>query len=144
MAGVITGKHMLYDVSLTVNSVDLSNHVQSVALTVSQESFPADAMGDTQRYKKPGLQVIDDITITFFQDFAGASVYPTLYAAFSTPQTTFNLVAKASTAANSATNPQWTIPCMLAKAPIISGAHGAAHMVQATFTCSGSYSVATS
>ena len=30
MAGTITGKHILYDVSLTVNSVDLSDHAEQV------------------------------------------------------------------------------------------------------------------
>ena len=143
MPGVITGKHMLYDVSLVVNSVDLSDHVESVELTVTTEELRGDAMGDTQKYNMPGLLAINDIKATFYQDFAAAKVYATLYAAWSVPQTIFNLVGKASSAARSTTNPEWTILVVVKEMPVMKGTHGERHMADVTFGIAGNYSVLT-
>lgn len=145
MPGTITGKHMFYDAVITVNSVALSDHVEKVEVKVStMVPGRADAMGDLQTYDMPGIQKIEDITVSFFQDYAAAKVYATLYAAWSVPQTIFNIVLKASSAATSATNPQWTIPVFVKTMPFMTGTHGDRHMADASFGCAGNYSVATS
>ncbi len=144
MAGVITGKHMLYDVTLTVNSVNLSDHVESIEWMTQTNSGRGDAMGDTQQYDMALLLQVTDIKVTFYQDFAAAKVYATLYAAWSVPQTYFNVVAKASSAATSATNPQFTISCFVKSMPLIKGTHGDRHMADATFGVAGNLAVATS
>lgn len=143
MAGVISGKHMLYDCVLSVNGVDLSNRVEMLEFTVKTNAFRGDAMGDQQQYELPGLYVVDDIKVTFYQDYAAAKVYATLYAAWSVPQTIFNVVGKASSGATAATNPQWTIPCFVKQMPLMKGTHGDRHMSDATFGVAGNISVAT-
>lgn len=143
MAGVITGKHILYDVSLVINSVDLSDHVEQIVVEVSTNKQVAAAMGDLQDYDMPGTLAITSVTATFYADFAASKTYATLEAAWAA-RTTFNVVAKASSGANATTNPQWTIPCFVEKLPIMTGKRGDRHMTAATFGVAGAYSIATS
>jgi len=142
MAGVITGKHMLYDVTLTVNSVNLSDHVEKIEWEAHTNAGRGDAMGDTQQYDMALLLQVPDIKVTFYHDFAAAKVYATLYGAWSVPQTYFNVVAKASSAATSATNPQFTISCFVKSMPLLKGEHGARHMADAVFGVAGNIAVA--
>ncbi len=144
MPGTITGKHILYDVSLTVNSVDLSDHVETVTYgEMNTNKQDGAAMGELQDYSIPGTLAITDPQVTFYQDFNTAKVYATLYAAWIN-RTTFDLVGKASSGANSPTNPAWTIPCFVAKAPMMVGKRGERHMAPVTFAVAGALSVATS
>lgn len=141
MPGTITGKHILYDVSLTINAVDLSDHCESLSIEVATNKHPAAAMGELQDYDLAGTLQISDPQITFFQDYAAAKVYATIHAAWAA-RTTFNIVAKASSGAASATNPAWTIPCFVAKSPVMSGKRGDRHMAPVTLAVAGAYSIA--
>ncbi len=142
MAGVITGKHMLYDVTLVVNGVTLTDHVEKIEWEAHTDDFRGDAMGDTSKYKLAGLLEVPDIKATFYQDYNTAKVYATLYAAWSVPQTYFTVVAKASSGSTTATNPQFTISCFVKSMPIIKGEHGARHMADVVFGVAGVMSVA--
>lgn len=143
MPGTITGKHILYDVSLTVNTIDLSDHVESVTFEVMINKQDGAAMGDLQDYSIPGTQVVSDPVATFYQDFAASKVYATMFAAWQN-RTLFDVVGKASSGATSTTNPQWTIPSFLQKAPIMTGKRGDRHMAPVTFAVNGALTVATS
>lgn len=146
MAGPTTGKHVFYDGVITVNGVTLSDHANKFTLTVGAESFVGNVFGDSQKYELPGLTTISDIAAEFFHDFAAAKVYATLLAIWQaqTPAVSVNLVLKASSAANSATNPQWTIPVFIKSMPIFDGQHGQVHKCAVTFGVMGTYSIATS
>ena len=140
MAGTITGKHIFYDCSLVVNSVDLSDHVEKFELMMGLNDHPAAAMGELQDYSLPGTQVVGDPKITFFMDYAASKVYATLYAAWAA-RTIFNIVAKASSAADGATNPAWTVPCFVKDAPVMGGTRGDRHMADVTLKVAGAISV---
>ena len=142
MAGTTTGKHIFYDASLVVNSVDLSNRVERVEIRLSTNKQVGSAMGDLQDYSIPGTQVIEDVSVEFYADMDTAKVYATLKAAW-VAQTIFNIVAKVSSAASSSTNPAWTIPVFVASMPVMQGTRGDRHMAPVTFACSGAYSIAT-
>lgn len=142
MAGVITGKHVLYDVSLTVNGVDLSDHVEQVAFgEMGTAGQMGAAMGEIQDYDMAGTLQISDPSVTFYQDFNTAKVYATIYAAW-IARTNFNIVGKASSGAASATNPAWTIPVFVGKAPMMTGKRGDRHMAPVTFKVAGALSIA--
>lgn len=144
MAGTITGKHTLWDVSLVVNAVDLSDHVESVTFgEMNTNKQAAAAMSERQDYSMPGTLMISDPVATFYADFAASKVYATLYAAW-IAVTTFNIVGKASSGANSSTNPAWTIPVFVGKFPMMNGQRGSRHMAPVTFAVAGVLSVATS
>lgn len=144
MAGVITGKHTLWDVSLVVNSVDLSDHVESVTFgEMNTNKQDAAAMSEIQDYSMPSTLAITDPVVTFYHDFAASKIYITLYTAW-LARTTFNVVGKGSSGANATTNPAWTIPCFVGKAPMMTGKRGDRHMAPVTFAVAGALSVATS
>lgn len=142
MPGTITGKHIFYDCTLTVNGVDLSNRLERLEVRVSTNKQLGSAMGDIQDYSIPGTLNIEDISAEFYQDYDTAKVYATLRAAW-VDRTTFNIVAKASSAATSPTNPAWTIPVFVASMPVMGGTRGDRHMAPVTFAPSGAYSIAT-
>lgn len=142
MAGTITGKHILYDVSLVVNGVDLSNRVERIEMRLSTNKQVGSAMGDIQDYSIPGTLVVEDVTAEFYADFDTAKVYATLYAAW-LARTNFDIVGKASSGANSSTNPAWTIPVFVQSMPVMQGSRGDRHMAPVTFATAGAYTVAT-
>lgn len=136
-------KHIFYNASVVVNSVDLSDHVESLTIEVNIEDQAADAMGDLQRYAMAGLLVVTDPTMTFYQDFAASKVYATIEALWAA-RSTFNIVVKNDSGANATTNPAWTLPVFVAKMPVFSGKHGDRHMAAVSFKMAGLYSIATS
>lgn len=136
-------KHMLYNVSLVVNSVDLSDHVETASIIVKTNKLDAAAMSELEDYSMPGTKAVSDPTVTFYQDLAAAKVYATIYAVW-TARTTFNLVGKVDAGANAATNPAWTIPVFVAEMPFLTGKRGDRHMAPVTFAVAGVISVATS
>ena len=144
MPGVITGKHILWDVSLVVNAIDLSNRVESITfLEMNTNKQDGAAMGDIQDYSIPGTISITDPVVTFYQDFAASKIYPTLYTAW-VARTQFDVVGKASSGAKSTTNPEWTLPSsFVAKAPAMTGDRGARHMAPCTFGVGGTLTVST-
>lgn len=89
---------------LTVNSVDLSDHVVSVTLTTSADELDETAMGDSYRNRKGGLKDWS-IQVTFHQDFAASKVDATLWPLLGSTTT---VVVKAVNGAASATNPQYS------------------------------------
>jgi hypothetical protein len=136
-------KHVFYNNSVVVNSVDLSDHVEEVSLVATTNKQFAAAMGDLNDYNMPGTLALSDITVTFYQDYASAKVYATLNAAWAA-RTTFNIVCKPDAGANATTNPAWTIPVFVASMPVMQGKRGDRHMAPVTFAVAGAHSVATS
>lgn len=136
-------KHVLYNASVVVNSVDLSDHVESVTYEEGIEGQRADAMSETQKYEMPGLIEISDITVNFYQDYAASKVYATIHPLV-VARSTFTVTVKADAGANATTNPAFSITCFVRKAPFVSGSHGERHMSQVTFAPAGVQSIATS
>tara|TARA_R110000787_G_scaffold104030_2_gene210742 strand:+ start:6743 stop:7159 length:417 start_codon:yes stop_codon:yes gene_type:complete len=129
-------KHILYDAEVVVNSVDLSDHVESVEFPAGLNSHPAAAMSDIQDYDLPGTQTVGPVVVNFYQDYAASKVYATLQPLWAN-RTTFTMTVKATTAGDSATNPKFSASFFLASAPFIGAARGDRHMVQATFNVAG-------
>lgn len=125
---------------MVVNSVDLSDHVESMSLIATTVKQAAAAMGELESYSMPGVKEISDITVTFYQDYAASKVYATIYAAW-TARTTFNLVSKPDSGAAASTNPQWTIPVFVSQMPVMQGSRGDRHMAPVTFAPAGAVSI---
>jgi hypothetical protein len=92
------------DAYLVVNSVNLSDHVKSVALSVEVAALDSTAMGDTYTENIGGLKS-GSLAITFNDDFAASNVDATIWPALGTV-VTFEL--RPTSAAVGATNPKWT------------------------------------
>ena len=127
-------------VGVKVNSVDLSDHVQSITLNRNFEELTVTAMGDSgQKYVK-GLEA-SSVTIDFMNDTASANVLATLQAAWGTNVTVVLLQEKGT--AVSATNPLYTMTCLVNNTTDINGAVGDLGMQSVTWNVSGTVAVTT-
>lgn len=68
---------VLTDVSVLINSVDLSDHVASVEIAQNFDEVETTAFGDAGRTRVAGLED-SSLTLSFHNDFASSSVDQTL------------------------------------------------------------------
>ena len=96
---------VLTDASVTVNSVDLSDHVTQVVLNYEVDAVEVTAMSDGAHKFTGGLTNVS-ATVDFQQDFDAASVDATIEPLVGTTTT---VVIKPTSAAVGATNPTYTL-----------------------------------
>jgi len=92
------------DVSITINSVDLSDKAAGCVLTYEIEAQDATVFGGN-RASIAGIQN-NSLEVTFYQDFAAGEVEATI---FPLVGTTTTVVVKPASSAVSATNPSYTL-----------------------------------
>jgi hypothetical protein len=128
-------------VVLTVNAVDLSSLVSSVTINRSFEELTVTAMGDSgQRYVK-GLEA-SSISIEFFNDAESAKTLQTLNSS-SVWGSNVVVTAKQTSAATSATNPLYTMTCLINNTTPINGAVGDLSTQSVTWNVSGTIAITT-
>ena len=127
-------------VGVKVNTVDLSDHVTSVTLNRTFDELEVTAMGDNGHKFVKGLEA-SSVTIDFLNDTATANVLATLQAAWGTSVTVVLLQAKGT--AVSATNPLYTMTCLVNNTTDINGAVGDLGTQSVTWTVNGTVAVAT-
>ena len=127
-------------VVLTVNAVDLSDHVTSVTINRAFDELEVTAMGDSGHKFVKGLEA-SSITIDFLNDTATGEVLPTLQAAWGT---TVTVTAKQTSAAVSVTNPLYTMSCLINNTTDINGSVADLSMQSLTFNVNGTIAVTTS
>ena len=127
-------------VVLTVNAVDLSNHVTSVTLNRSFDELEVTAMGDSGHKFVKGLEA-SSVTIDFLNDTATSNVLQTLQAQWGNNAT---VTLKQTSAATSATNPLYTMTCLINNTTDINGAVGDLSTQSVTWNVSGTIAVSTS
>ena len=131
---------MSNNVGVKVNSVDLSDHVTSVTLNRQFDELEVTAMGDSGHKYVKGLEA-SSVTIDFLNDTASANVLATLQAAWGTNVTVTLLQVKGT--AVSATNPLYTMTCLINNTTDINGATGDLSTQSVTWNVSGTVAVAT-
>src|SRR6266542_3975204 len=119
------------DAVVTVNGVNLSDHVQSCSIETSRDDVDVTAMGAANKTYIAGL---GDATfkVTFFQDFAAAKVHATLYP-LSVSNTPFVVTIKGTSAATSAINPQFSLTSLLFGYSPLDGSVGDASTTEVEF-----------
>jgi len=126
------------NVGVKVNSVDLSDHVTSVTLNRTFDELEVTAMGDSGHKFVKGLEA-SSVTIDFLNDTAAANVLATLQAAWGTSVTVVLLQTKGT--AVSATNPLYTMTCLVNNTTDINGATGDLGTQSVTWTVNGTVAV---
>lgn len=126
-------------VGIKVNSVDLSDHVNSATINRTFDELEVTAMGDSGHKFVKGLEA-SSVTIDFMNDTATASVLQTLQAAWGTNVTVVFIQDKSS--AVSATNPLYTMTCLVNNTTDINGAVADLAMQSVTWNVSGTIAVA--
>ena len=127
-------------VVVTVNAVDLSDHVSSVTLNRSFDELEVTAMGDSGHKFVKGLEA-SSVTIDFLNDTATSEVLQTLQATWGTSTT---VTLKQTSAATSATNPLYTMTCLVNGTTDINGAVGDLGTQSVTWNVNGTVAVSTS
>ena len=127
-------------VVVTVNTVDLSNHVTAVTLNRNFDELEVTAMGDNGHKFVKGLEA-SSITLDFLNDTASANVLATLQAAWGTSVT---VTLKQTSAATSATNPLYTMTCLVNGTTDINGAVGDLGTQSVTWNVNGTIVITTS
>jgi Flp pilus assembly protein TadG len=128
------------NVGVKVNTVDLSDHVTSITLNRSFDELEVTAMGDNGHKFVKGLEA-SSVTIDFLNDTATANVLATLQAAWGTSVTVVLLQTKGTIV--SATNPLYTMTCLVNNTTDINGAVGDLGTQSVTWTVNGTVAVAT-
>jgi hypothetical protein len=127
-------------VGVKVNSVDLSDHVTAVTLNRAFDELEVTAMGDAGHKFVKGLEA-SSVTISFLNDTAAANVLATLQAAWGTNVTVVLLQDKLT--AVGATNPLYTMTCLINNTTDINGTVSDIAVQDLTFNVSGAITVAT-
>ena len=124
------------DAFVSINGVDLSDHVRSVQLTYEAEMLDDTAMGTSgTRSTKPGLKGWT-LAVEFYQDFAAGSVDATHFPLIGA--VAFPIRVKPVKALPiSATNPEYQGNAVLESYPPITGEVGALGMASASFRSGG-------
>jgi len=126
-------------VVLTVNAVDLSNLVSAVTINRSFDELEVTAMGDSGHKFVKGLEA-SSITIDFFNDEATSKTLQTLQAVWGTSTT---VTVKQTSSGISATNPLYTMSCLVNNTTPINGAVGDISTQSVTWTVNGTIAVST-
>lgn len=125
-------KHILYNAVITINAVTLTDRARKVSWKVGTNKQPAAAFSDVQDFSLPGTLFVSPITIEYFQDYAASNVYIT-HRTIWDARSSVVLTAKADSAADSATNPNFTITVFIADMDYIQGSRGDVHVNSVTY-----------
>jgi hypothetical protein len=124
---------------LTVNAVDLSNLVSSVTINRAFDELEVTALGDGGHKFVKGLEA-SSITIDFFNDSATSKTLSTLNTNWgSNVAVTF----KQLDAVVSATNPLYTMTCLVNNTTPVNGAVGDLSTQSVTWNVSGTIAITT-
>jgi hypothetical protein len=124
-------------VSVTVDSVDLSSLVSSVTINRAFDELDVTAMGDSGARAVKGLER-SSISIDFFNDEATGKTLQKLNSVWGTSVT---VVIKQTSAAVSATNPSYTMSCLINNLTPVNGAVGDLSTQSVTWNVNGTIAV---
>ena len=121
----------LTNAHITINSVVLSDHANSVTVNYEVDSVEVTAFGDSGHKFVGGLQN-NSCEIAMMQDFATSNVEATIYPLVGTTTT---VIIKPNGATTSATNPSYTLTgtFLASHTPVAAGV-GELAMTSLTFT----------
>lgn len=125
---------------LTVNSVDLSTLVTNVVINRSFDELEITALGDTGHKFVKGLEA-SSITIDFLNDSASSKTLQTLNSTWGTSVT---VTFKQTSDAVSATNPLYTMTCLINNTTPVNGAVADLSTQSVTWNVMGTIAITTS
>lgn len=117
---------VLYNAFVSINGVDLSDHVVSVDLSYEAEMKDDTTMGDTTR-SQVGSLLNWGLNITFKQDYAASKVDATLFPLVGLAANSVPIILRKSTAAVGTTNPQFAAYGAVQNYKPLGGAVGDSH-----------------
>lgn len=131
---------VLTNAYVTINSVDVSDHVASVTLNSSIDVVETTAFSSTAARTRIGGLADNSITLEFHQDYASGSIEATIYPLLGT---TTSVVVKPNGSSTSATNPSYTATALVSEWTPLNGAVGELATASVTWPVSGAVTKAT-
>lgn len=132
-------KLVLTNPVITINSVDLSDHIASVALDVKYDEVETTAFSSAGKERVAGLQD-SQITLAMHQDFASSKVEATIWPLLGTTTT---VTVKPTSASTSTTNPSYSATVLVSDWAPVTGKVGELLAPSVTWKVSGAVSRAT-
>jgi hypothetical protein len=126
-------KIVLTDAKVTINSVNLSDHINSITLETKDDIVETTAFGSTAKTRVAGL-VDNSVTLDFMQDFAAANVEATIYPLIGTTTT---IVVQPTSSAVGTTNPTYTFTALISEWSPLKGGIGQLATASVTWPISG-------
>ena len=124
---------VLTDAKVTINSVNLSDHIASVSLSTTNDVVETSAFNSTAaKTRVAGLQD-NSVTLEFHQDFATSNVEATIYQLLG--NTTTIVVSPTSTV--SATSPSYSFTALVSEWTPLNGGVGELATASVTWPVSG-------
>jgi hypothetical protein len=124
---------VLTNAFVTINSVNLSDHIASITLTTTDDVIETTAFGTSARTRVGGL-ADNSVAFEFHQDYAASSVEATVYPLVGTTTT---IVVKPNGATTAADNPAYSFTCLVAEWTPLNGAVGELATASVTWPISG-------
>ena len=125
---------VLTNAKVTINSVNLSDHIASVTLSTSADVVDTTGFSSTAARSRVAGLLDNSVTLEFHQDFATSNVEATVYPLIGT--TTTVVVTPVDTTV-SGTNPSYTFTALVAEWQPLSGAVGELATASVTWPISG-------
>jgi len=125
---------VLTDAKITINSVNLSDHIASVTLTTSLDVVETSAFSTSAaKTRVAGLQD-NSVALEFHQDYVTSNVEATIYPLLGTTTT---IVVQPTSSAVGATNPTYTFTALISEWTPLNGAIGELATASVTWPITG-------
>jgi hypothetical protein len=127
---------VLTNAFITINGVNLSDHIGSVTLTTTDDVIETTAFGTSARTRIGGL-ADNSVAFEFHQDYAAASVEATINGTSSLVGTVTAVVVKPNGATTAADNPAYSFNCLISEWTPLNGAVGELATASVTWPIDG-------
>lgn len=125
---------VLTNAKVTINSINLSDHIASVTLSTSADVVDTTGFSSTAARSRVAGLLDNSVTLEFHQDFATSNVEQTIYPLIGTATTV--VVTPVDTTVG-ATNPSYTFSALVSEWQPLSGAVGELATASVTWPISG-------
>ena len=127
-------KIVLTNAVVTVNAVDLSDSVSSITLNSSFDVIETTGFSSTVARTRVGGLADNSISLEFHQDYASGEVEATIFPLLGTVTT---VTVKPVSGSTTATNPLYTVSCLVSEWTPLNGAVGELATASVTWPVSG-------
>ena len=132
---------VLTNAYITVNGVNLSDHIASVTLTTNRDVVETTAFSSTAARTRIGGLADNSVTLEFHQDYATSSVEATIYPLLGS---TTALVVKPNGSTTATDNPSYSFSALVSEWTPLNGAVGELATASVTWSIDGAITKATS
>jgi len=132
---------VLTNAYITINGVDLSDHIASVTLTTNRDVVETTAFSSTPARTRIGGLADNSVALEFHQDYATSNVEATIYPLLGT---TTAVVVKPNGSSTSSTNPSYSFSALVSEWTPLNGAVGELATASVTWNIDGAITKATS